>query len=107
MGNIEEATCALWWWRHMHLQVSLFTTEEAAALYAIEIVRSESGHPDGVQFKDGRVVDCEDWPLHIRLTAGEEVSARRDEKAARTVKSPFDNKAISFPGTYPDWVGAQ
>lgn len=106
MGDVNKATCALWWWSVMRLHISLFTTEEAAALYAIELERSESGSFDGIQFKDGRLFKCEKWPFYLQLTAGEEVSTF-NPGASRTAKSPFNDKDVSSKGVYPDWVGVQ
>jgi hypothetical protein len=109
----NDQRCAVWYMRHGSAHYELCRDEQQAVRYAYNLADSEERSVSGVQFSDGRLIECGDWQA-LADYGTERYNAWRDAMKKdppppapnRTVKSPFGGQPASADADDPGWLGS-
>jgi len=101
---------ALWFWRHHQMHYDIWDSEEEAAGTAVAMTYDGTASPAGVQFPDGRLIDCDDWLAFAeaeeqRRRAFERRAAEREPRPRRKITAPFGGGQLEIDAGDPSWLG--
>lgn len=111
---MADEQCALWFWRHYSLDFDLYDTEEEAARAAVAMEDNGDANVQGVQFRDGRCLDRDNWPAYeqaeSRIRQEEKEWAARyaaePARPTREIRDPFKRREVlTVDEDTPGWVG--
>lgn len=77
------------------------------------MVDAELAAPAGIQFPDGRMIDCDEWPAYDeanrrRRRMEDERAARKTEPPpTRKVSAPFGGGEVEVEAGTPEWLGVR
>jgi hypothetical protein len=109
------SSVALWYMRYHSPGYELFDDEAEAARAAVYMGADGHAAPAGVQFADGRVIACEDWPAYREAARDMQEAERRQyehQVAAqpvpeRKIRTPFGGRELNVAADEPGWLGRQ
>lgn len=108
----EPETCVVWYVRYGTDLYEVFDDEESAAFWSVTTSDSGEASIYGVQFRDGRLIQIEDWAafdaeFRRRLDDERKRSslAPAARRPTRTGLNPFNGRSVEVDAEEPDWVG--
>lgn len=113
---MSDPTCALWYWSHGFMRVTLCDDENEAIDDGIAMQNHEQGSVAGIQWSDGNYIPVEQWEAfkaednrRFELMMEEaKAAATKPKPATRTVQAPFDDGwTVEVSVDAPSWLGRQ